>query len=183
MKIAPPIDIVSTCHQNMADITQKQIKPRGWVEPARAASNAGQHEHLSRLRAVAIRAEEAINTTRLVARTRRATGYNNNAFPTAPIFAMNTTGSEEINDIPLPLLPEIEVQRPPGPPPDRMDDSVATGISTMAADGTIIPTTHALVSHPVPAVVLVKEAREFQIFISNSEIVMRTAAREEDKLC
>ena len=87
-----PIDIVSSCHQNIAEITRKQIKTLGWVEPPRAASNAGQHDQLSRLRAVAFRVEEAINTTRLVAGTRRSMSYSNNAFTTTPIFTVNTGG-------------------------------------------------------------------------------------------
>ena len=28
-----PIDIVSTCHQNISEITKKQIKSLGWTEP------------------------------------------------------------------------------------------------------------------------------------------------------
>ena len=178
-----PIDIVSTCHQNMSDITRKQIKTLGWVEPQRAATNAGQHNQLSQLRAVAIRAEEAINTTRLVAGTRRAVSYANNAFPTTPLFTVAARGNEEEQQPALPPLPEVQVQRPPGPPPDNTDHTIATGISTMAADGTVAPNNHALITQPVPASVLIDEAREFQIFISNSEIAMRTAAGEENKLC
>ena len=177
-----PIDIVSTCHQNMSDITRKQIKTLGWVEPPRAATNAGQHAQLSRLRGVAIRAEEAINTTRLVAGTRRAAPYANNAFTTTPVFTVGAFGNDEENTI-LPPLPEIRVQRPPGPPPDNIDGSVITGASTMAADGTAIPNAQAMMAQPVSAAVLMEEAKEFKIFISNSEIAMRTAAGEEDKLC
>ena len=40
---------------------------------------------------VAIRAEEANNTTRLVAGTRRALAYANNAFPTVPIFTVGAS--------------------------------------------------------------------------------------------
>ena len=182
-----PIDIISTCHQNMAEITCKQIKTLGWVEPARAATNAGQHQRLSRLRAVAIRGEEAINTTRLVAGTRRSTAYANNAFPTVPIFTTGLAGETEQNPI-LPPLPEVEVQRPPGPSPDGMDGSVASGMTSLAADWTMAaPHAHTLLSQPVPATTLIEEAREFQIFIrifiSNSEIAMRTAAGEEERLC
>ena len=36
---------------------------------------------------------------------------------------------------------------------------------------------------PVAAVTLAEEAREIQFFLSNSEIAMRTAAGEENKLC
>ena len=182
-----PIDIVSTCHQNMADITRKQIKTLGWVEPARAATNAGQHAQLSRLRAIAIRAEEAINTTRLISGTRRATTYANNAFITNPVLTLNPLGNlqetSNLQDPALPPLPEIEVQRPPGPPPENMDATVATGISTIAADRTAVPNPHVLIAQPVAASTLMEEAREFQIFISNSEIAMRTAAGEEDRLC
>ena len=60
---------------------------------------------------------------------------------------------------------------------------MATGVSTIAADRTALPHTQALMSQPVPAAVLLEEVREFKIFISNSEIAMRTAAGEEDKLC
>ena len=182
-----PIDIVSTCHQNMADITRKQIKTLGWVEPPRAASNAGQHAQLSRLRTIAIRAEEAINTTRLISGTRRSTAYANNAFMTNPVFAVNPLEGDQDNQTPqhpiLPPLPEIEVQRPPGPPPDNTDMTIATGISTIAADRTALPNAQALMLQPVPTATLMEEAREFQIFISNSEIAMRTAAGEENKLC
>ena len=177
-----PIDIVSTCHQNMSDITRKQIKTLGWVEPPRAASNAGQHEQLSRLRAVAIRAEEAITTTRLVAGTRRPVAYGNNAFPTTPVFAMGTLNESEQNPM-LPPLPEVEIQRPPGPPPDGMDSTVASGITTMPVDRPTDSTVPAMLGQPVPAATLIEEAKEFSIFISNSEIAMRTAAGEENKLC
>ena len=178
-----PIDIVSKCHQNMAEITRKQIKSFGWVEPPRAATNAGQHQQLSRLRAVAIRAEEAINTTRLISGTKsRTSAYANNAFPAVPIFTVGAHGETQDQPI-LPPLAEIEVQRPQGLPPDGMDGTVATGISTIAADRTAFPTVHTMTAQPVPATTLVEEAREFQIFISNSEIAMQTAAGEENKLC
>ena len=65
-----------------------------------------------------------------------------------------------------PLL-EIQVQRQPGPPLDNiMDGMMATGISTIAVDWITLPNTHALVSQPIPAVVLVVEARVINIFIS-----------------
>ena len=38
-------------------------------------------------------------------------------------------------------------------------------------------------NQPVQPATLLEETREFQIFISNSEIAMRTAAGEDDKLC
>ena len=50
-----PIDIVSTCHQNMAEIFKKQIKTLGWTEPPKAPTNAGQHEQLSQLRRLSSR--------------------------------------------------------------------------------------------------------------------------------
>ena len=177
-----PIDIVSTCHQNMSEVYRKQIRTLGWTEPPKAPSNAGQHAQLSELRAVAIRAEEAIVTTRLVAGTRRATSYSNAAFTTAPIFTTTAVGEEDEQTI-LPPLPEIRVQRPLGPPPDNMDGTIATGMSTIAADRTFNPNIQVMAAHPVPQATLLEEAKEFQIFISNSEIAMRTAAGEEDKLC
>ena len=179
-----PIDIVSTCHQNMADITKQQIKTLGWIEPPKAASNAAQHQQLSRLRTVAIRAEEAIKTTQLVAGTRRQAYYTNptSAFPTVPVFTSHADEEQDQNTF-LPPLPEVQVARPPGPAPDQLDGTVATGISTLAADRTAYPYGQAIISPPVPQAVLMEEAKEFQIFLSNSEIAMRTAAGEEDKLC
>ena len=177
-----PIDIVSTCHQNMSEITRKQIKTLGWTEPTKAASNAGQHEQLSKLRAVAIRAEEAIQTTRLVAATRRPQSFSTTAYPTVPIFMAGTDG-EEVDPTTLPPVPEVQVTRPPGLPPPDMDGTVATGVSTLAADRTFLPQAQPPLAHPVPQSVLLEEAREFQIFMSNSEIAMRTAAGEENKLC
>ena len=180
-----PIDIVSTCHQNMSDITKKQIKTLGWTEPPKAASNSGQHEQLSRLRTIAIRAEEAIKTTQLVAGTRRQILPSNSsaAFPTIPIFTTQADEEQEHLTL-LPPLPEIQVARPPGPPPDQLDATVATGISTLAADRTIAhPFGHVMAAQPVPHATLMEEAKEFQIFLSNSEIAMRAAAGEEDKLC
>ena len=179
-----PIDIVSTCHQNMSEITKKQIKSLGLTEPPKAATNAGQHQQLSRLRTIAIRAEEAINTTRLVAGTRRAPQLTNSnaAFTTAPIFAATVNGDDDERTF-LPPLPEVRVARPPGLPPDNFDASVATGISTIAGDRTTHANTQVFVSQPVAQETLREEAREFQIFMSNSEIAMRAAAGEEDKLC
>ena len=177
-----PIDIVSTCHQNMSEIWRKQIRTLGWTEPPKAGTNAGQHTQFSALRAVAIRAEEAITTTRLIAATKKTPSYQNTAFPTVPIFTATTEAEEEEHTV-LPPLPEIQLQRPPGPPPDNMDNTVASGISTMAADRTLLPTAPIFGTQPVPNATLMEEAREFQIFMSNSEIAMRTAAGEEDKLC
>ena len=187
-----PIDIVSTCHQNMSEITKRQIKSLGWTEPARAATNAGQHEQLSRLRTIAVRAEEAITTTRLVSGTRRSThlGNTNSAFTAAPIFT-TTLDDENDDGTMLPPLPEVRVARPDGPPPD-FDGTVATGVSTLAADRTFVPNSQVLLNQPMPQAMLhqpvpqstlLEEAREYKIFLSNSEIAMRTAAGEENKLC
>ena len=133
-----PIDIVSTCHQNMSEITRKQIRTLGWTEPVKAATNSGQQEQLSRLRAVAIRGEEAIQTTRLVAATRRPQSFVHTAFPTVPIFMTGAEGEEE-DMTALPSITKVQVNRPPGLPPTDMDGTVATGVSTLAADRTFLP--------------------------------------------
>ena len=81
--------------------------------------------------------------------------------------------------------------RPDGPPPD-FEGTVATGISTLAADRTFLPNSQVLLNKPIPQATLnqpvpqstlMEEAREYKIFLSNSEIAMQTAAGEEDKLC
>ena len=54
---------------------------------------------------------------------------------------MGALGENEENPI-LPPLPEVEIQRPPGPPPDNMDGTVASGITTIAADCTAVPNIH-----------------------------------------
>ena len=46
--------------------------------------------------------------------------YGNNAFATTPVFTMGAVREEDENPI-LPPLPEVEIQRPPGPLPDGMD--------------------------------------------------------------
>ena len=98
----------------MSQVTKQQIKALGWREPPRAASNSGQHEQLSRLRSAAVRAEEAITTTRLIANIRRPphTGNSNAAFVTNPIFT--TMADEEPDEeAVLPPLPEVQVTSPP----------------------------------------------------------------------
>ena len=113
--------------------------------------------------------------------------YANNAFLTNPVFTVgpmdNGNEAQALQNPALSPLPEVEVQRPPGIPPENMDGTVATGVSTMARDRTAFPTAQSLIAQPVPASTLMEEAREFQIFISNSEIAMRTAAGDEDRLC
>ena len=164
-----PINIVSTCHQNMSDITKKQIKTIGWTEPPKAATNAGHHALLSQIRTIVIRAEEAIKTTRLITGTRRANhfGNTNSAFSTTPMFA-TTVGNDNDEYTLLPPLPEVQVARPPGPPPDNLDGTVATEISTLTADITAYAQLQILLGQPVPLATLQEEAREFQIFLSNS---------------
>ena len=108
--------------------------------------------------------------------------YRNNAFATTPVFTTGAIGDSEENLI-LPPLPDVEVQQAPGPPPNNMDGTVASVITTMAADHTIAPNAHVFIGQPVPTATLLEEVRGFQIFIGNSEIAMRSAAGEEEKLC
>ena len=44
------------------------------------------------------------------------------------------------------------------------------------------PQPQMLINQPVPQATLIEEAKEFQIFVSNAELTMRTATREENKL-
>ena len=46
----------------------------------------------------------------------------------------------------------------------------------MVIDRAGIPNRHAFIGQPVPASTLVEEGLEFQIFIGNSKIAMRTVA-------
>ena len=132
-----------------------------------------------------------MNTTRLIAGTRRSfqvVGNLQAAFPTVPIFTTTQKDEQEdqsvlANNTILPPLPEVEVARPPDPPPDNFEGTVATGVSTLAADGTMHPPAQVMMNQPVSHATQREEAREFQIFMSNSEIAMRTAAGEENKLC
>ena len=147
----------------MSEITKKQIKSLGWTEPPKAATNAGQHDQLSRLRTIAIRAEEAMNTTRLVVGRRRATQLSNtnSAFMMAPTFAATVDEENEAGTA-LPPLPEVQVARPPGPPPNSLDGPVKTGLSTPAADRTIYTNVQILMNQPVPQATLREEARAFK---------------------
>ena len=107
----------------------KQIKSLGWTEPPKATTNASQHKQLSQLRTIADRAEEAINNTWLVlAGMRWATQFSNSnsVFLTAPLFATTINEEQEAASA-LPPLPEIQVDKPSGPPPDQFDGTVATG--------------------------------------------------------
>ena len=59
--------------------------------------------------------------------------YGNTAFLTTPVFTLGTVNEEEENPV-LPPSSEVEIQQPPSPPPDGMDGTVASGITTMAAE-------------------------------------------------
>ena len=63
------------------------------------------------------------------------------------------------------------------------DGTVATSISTLTADRTLYLQSQIILAQPIPHSTLREEAKEFSIFMRNSEIAMRAAAGEERKLC